>query len=115
MTRELGVEPALLRQIAQAIEMLAPPRLAKHAHLAGVGPDDVHQDPDERALAGAVRPEQAEDLAGMDVERHAAKRRRVAVALDDVVEREDGHVPKSLLEVTQAATQPGFLASLESR
>ena len=78
--------------------MLAPPRLAEDTHLARVRPDDVHQDPDERALAGAVRPEQPEDLARVDVEGHAAQRGRVAVALRDVVEREDDHRGESLLE-----------------
>ena len=72
---QLRVEPALLRQVAEAVEVLAPPRLAEHAHLARVRPDDVHQDPDERALAGAVRTEQAEDLAGVHFKGDAAKGR----------------------------------------
>ena len=61
--RQLGVEAALLRQVAEAIEVLAPARLAEHEDAALVGADDVHQDADQRALAGAVRAEQAEDLA----------------------------------------------------
>ncbi len=80
--------------------MLALPRLSEHPHLAGVGADDVHQDPDERALARTVRAEQPEDLAGVDVKGHAAQRWVVAVGLRDVIERENHHVPKSLLEVT---------------
>ena len=76
--------------------MLAAPRLTEHAHLTRVRPDDVHQDADERALAGAVRPEQPEDLAGVHVKGDAAKRGCVAVALGDVVERENNHVRKSL-------------------
>ncbi len=94
--------------------MRAPPRLAEHPDLARVRPDDVHEDANERALAGAVRSEQAEDLAGMDVEGDAAKRRGVSVALRDVVEREDDHVPKSLLEVTRGrnAARPSWRRSI---
>ena len=85
---QLGVEPALLRQVAKPIEVLAPPRLAEDADRPRIGPDDVHEDADQRALAGAVRPEQPEDLACRDVERHAAQRDGLAVALLEAVERE---------------------------
>ena len=74
MTGELRVEAALLGQVAEAIEVLAPARLAEDEDAARVGADDVHQDANQRALAGAVRAEQAEDLARLHVERHAAQR-----------------------------------------
>ena len=94
--RQLRVKAPLFRKIAETIEMLATPGFAEDTHFARVGADDVHQDPDERALAGAVGTEQAEDFAGVDVERHAAKRRVVAVALRDVVERENHHRAEEL-------------------
>jgi hypothetical protein len=89
--RQLRVQAAFLRQVAEAIQVIAVTRFAEHAHLTGVGPDDIHQDPDEGALAGAVGPEQPEDLARPHVERHATERQRLAVRLDDVIEREDDH------------------------
>ena len=52
---ELGVEAAFFGEVAKTIEMLAASKLAEHTNLAGIGPDDVHQDANERALAGAVR------------------------------------------------------------
>jgi hypothetical protein len=96
---QLGVKAPLFRQVAQSIEMLTPPRLAKDPDLARVCADDVHQDADQRALAGAVRTEQPEDLSSMDVERDTAERRRVAVALHEVVEREDDHSVEELTGV----------------
>jgi hypothetical protein len=39
-----------------------------HAHLAGVGRNQRRQDPHDRRLAGAVRPEQREDRARRDLE-----------------------------------------------
>src|SRR4051812_16841720 len=71
--------------------MVAPPRLAKDMNLSRVWTNDVHQDPNERALARAVRTQQAEDLAGMDIERDAAQRFSTAVGFHDVVEGEHNH------------------------
>ena len=51
-------------------------------------------DLDGRRLAGAVRPEQAEHLAGLDREADAAHRADVAVALVKVVEFDCGHDPR---------------------
>ena len=65
---QLGVEPALFRQVAETIQMLAAARLAEHPDFSPVGANDVHQDADERALAGAVRPQQPEDLPAEYVE-----------------------------------------------
>ena len=79
--------------------MLTPSRLAKDPDLARVGADDVHQDADQRALAGPVWTEQTEDLSGVDVEGDTAERRRVAVALHQVVEREDDHSAEELTGV----------------
>ena len=70
----------------QAIEMVAATRLAEYADFSAVGPDDVHQDPDERALAGAVRSKQAEDLAVGHIERDVIERSRLAVPFREVIE-----------------------------
>ena len=61
-----------------------------------VRPDDVHQDPHERALAGAVGAKQPEDLTWLDVEGDTLERWRLAVALGQAVDRNywharDGH------------------------
>ena len=53
----------------------------EHGHLAGVAPSVALEDLDRRRLAGAVRAEQAEDLALLDVEIDAAHRREIAVGL----------------------------------
>ena len=44
------------------------PRLAEQAHVALVGAQDVEPDSNQRRLSRAVRPEQPEHLAGLDVE-----------------------------------------------
>ena len=46
---------------------------------------------ERRRLAGAVRPEQADDLARRDVEAHAAHDRAPAVGLGEIVRPERRH------------------------
>ena len=48
---------------------------AEHADLAVVGRSQALEDLDGRGLAGAVRPEQPEDLARRDIEVDAVDRR----------------------------------------
>ena len=48
--------------------------LARIAHLAAVGGSQVRQRPKQRGLAGAVRPDQADDLTGVGGEVDAAQR-----------------------------------------
>ena len=47
--------------------------------------DQTHHGVEQRALAGAVRADQRDDLAGRDVERHLVQHRRAAVAAGDAV------------------------------
>ena len=63
-------------------------RDAVPAHLARVRPQDPEADPHGRRLAGAVRPEEAEDLAARDVERQGVEGQRRREALRDVIDLE---------------------------
>ena len=84
------VEPTELREVAEHLasgEVLVEAEVARADSRCGVGasgrdrgsspntshaaagrPDQVEQEPDRRRLAGAVRPEEAEDLPGLDLE-----------------------------------------------
>ncbi len=64
-------------------------RLAEHVRLAVGGADDAQEQLDHRRLAGAVLAEAAEDLAAVDVERHAAERLDPAVVLDEILDLDD--------------------------
>ena len=55
---------------------------------AGVGHEQRGEDRQERRLAGAVRPEKADDLARVDVERYAGQRDPRSVALGDALDRD---------------------------
>ena len=57
--------------------------------LAAVGRSQALEDLDRRRLAGAVRAEQAEDLAGRDVEVDPVDRPDVAVLLDQTADPDD--------------------------
>jgi hypothetical protein len=80
-----GVDPARPRLVDAARRV----RLAAQQHPAVVGllepADDLHQ----RRLAGAVVPEQAEDLALVQVEADVAQRDDRAEALAHVLDAED--------------------------
>ena len=59
---------------------------AQHAHGAGIGPPVALEDLDGRGLAGAVGPEQGEQLAAADLERDAGEDLAGAVRLADVAD-----------------------------
>src|SRR4029079_1860685 len=94
---ELRVESALFREIAEPIEIVAGPRMPERQDAPLVWPDDVHQDSHERALAGPVGAQQAEDLALLDIEGDALERWRLPVALGQAVEGNDGHARNAIL------------------
>jgi len=52
----------------------------------GIGARQARDDADQRRLAGAVRPQQAEKLALRDIEADAGKRLQRAVALLDAAD-----------------------------
>ena len=64
----LLVEAALLGQIADAVQALALEGLSEEADAAGVGHGDAHHHANGAGFARAVRPQQAEHLAGIDGE-----------------------------------------------
>ena len=64
--------------------------VAEDAHLAGVVVAVAFEDLDGRGLAGAVRPEQAEDLAGAHGEVDALEGLEVAVGLAQAAGFDDG-------------------------
>jgi hypothetical protein len=65
-------------------------RAAADEDLAAVGADQAAQHRHGRRLAGAVRPEQADDLAGADVERQVGDDGAVAVRLEETSGFEHG-------------------------
>jgi hypothetical protein len=86
----LAIEPALLRQVADAVEVGARARMAEHADLAPVGADDVHQHPQRGRLARAVGTEQTEDGARRHRERDVVDGHRAAEALPQTAQLERG-------------------------
>ncbi len=77
-----GGDPGLER-VARGCEA---DRLALDANLAAVGTVDAAERLDQGRLAGAVVPEQAVDLTGMDGHRDAAQGLHVAEGLGNVVQ-----------------------------
>ena len=64
---------------------------AEHADLAGVGAAEALEDLDGRRLAGAVGPEEGEDLAALDRRgRRRARPRVLAVGLAQAADRDRG-------------------------
>ncbi len=52
---------------------------------------DTGEDPDQRRLATAVRPEDADAIGGGHHHRHAPKQALLVVALHHVLQRQDAH------------------------
>ena len=93
-------EPRLPRQAALA-------RVdAEHAHLAARAVAVALEDLDRRGLAGAVRPEQREGLAAMDVEAHAVDGVVLPVVLAQVAHAHDGFRFAHALSVAADARHP---------
>ena len=74
------VEPALLGQVADPPAGAQRDRLAVHAYLAGVRGEHAEHDAHGGGLAGAVAPDEAEDLSGRDAEADVAAGHDVAEA-----------------------------------
>jgi hypothetical protein len=64
---------------------------AVEVELARIRPVQPRDHVEERGLAGAVRPDQADDLAGVDVERDLVDRDDPAEPARHVADREQGH------------------------
>jgi len=78
---EVHVQAALLRQVADAVLLRLIEPAAKDLDITGIGPEDIEHHADGRRLACAVRPEQAEDFARVDLEGDAVDRPDGAEAL----------------------------------
>src|SRR6266566_3250879 len=79
--------------------------------IAGCRLDQSEEDLEQRALAGSVRADQADD-SGLDVDRQAIQGRdRVAISLGQVPDRDQGHGPR----VTRAAGGRTFGPSTPER
>ena len=85
--------------------------LAEHRHLAGGADPEALQDLDRGGLARAVRPEQADHLAGADVEVDTGEHVVVAVAHPQVADLDRNlHLSQSSEHLGRRA--PGFPGSL---
>ena len=92
---EIVVEADLIRQVADAPldrQRLAHRIVPHHPRLAAADLGEAEQHQDGGGLAGAIRPEQAENLARRDGKRHAVDRGRIAVVLGEAVRLDDGVV-----------------------
>ena len=83
----------------------APDVAALEAHGAAARPQEPGQDVDQRRLAGAVRADDRDELAGLDAEGHAVERAEVAVVVPDLP-RPRGSPPRRLRRPARAATRP---------
>src|SRR5919107_5376157 len=88
-----------------------PPRLpelavgvpAEDLNRAGVGPDEADHAVDKGGLAGAVGPEQAEELAGPHLQRDAIERQKpVGIGLPEVLDPER----RNAVEIAHTSTAP---------
>ena len=70
------------------------PRIAaEHGDRPAVGSEQAEQDPDRHRLPGAVRSEEAVDLAAVDLEIELVERPRRTERLDETRDRDDGLGP----------------------
>ena len=76
----LGVEPALLRHVAEAAAVGGGDRALVPQHLTPVEPEQPHHHPHRGGLAGAVAADEARQLTGRDVERDVVHHRALAEA-----------------------------------
>jgi hypothetical protein len=75
------VEPALLRQVADAVANTRELRLSEHLDPAGVRTQHVHEHAQRGRLPRAVRPDHAVDAPRADLERERVDRELVGEAL----------------------------------
>ena len=90
---QVGIQRGGLELDADALlelDRVAPRVDAEHGDLAAVGLVEALEDLDRRRLAGAVGPEQAEDLAAADLEVDAVDGLDLAVALAQAGDADDG-------------------------
>src|SRR5438128_2493488 len=74
---EVSVEHALLRHVADPVAAF-PRRASLHHDAARARLEQPEQDPDQRCLAGAVRAEDGEELAALELEVEPVEERALA-------------------------------------
>jgi hypothetical protein len=85
-------EPVVLGQVADPLaDVGGAGRLPEQVGVPLPALDDAEEDLDESGLAGAVLAEQAEHLAGLDLQRHAPQCLDPLVALAEVPRLDHGH------------------------
>src|SRR5437867_2553972 len=79
---------------------------APEADAPRVRREEPRDDVEEGGLAGAVRPDHREDLAGLDAEAHARQRGQRPEPLGDVVDLEDHAVARSREKIRRSPSRP---------
>ena len=100
---DVAVEDALLRHVADAVAALL--RRASLDHdAARARLEQPEQDPDQRRLAGAVRPEHREQLALLELEVEPFEQRAVAEPERQVVDCDDAHLARAAASARACAS-----------
>src|SRR5262249_55930042 len=68
--------------------------LAAQPDVAAIGPQHTRDAVEERGLARAVRPDQADDLSGFDGDVDFGQRRQPAEVFGDAADFEESHCPR---------------------
>ena len=87
----LRVEAALLGHVADPASGLERQRAPAERDLAGIGRQHAEHDPHGGGLAGAVPPDEPEQLPGADLEGQVLERDDIAVALGEALDRKCSH------------------------
>src|SRR5207247_10945386 len=94
------IQAALFGQISETVAIGRREGPAENLDAPAVGLDQIENRANERRLPGAVRSEESEDLAAIDIERHVVERLRLPEALRDAVDVNDrSHGPKATSSV----------------
>ena len=95
------------------VRLEAEQRLALEPDVAGVGLVDAGDEVEERRLAGAVRPDHADDLALVDVQVELVDAREPAEALRDALELEQRrHQTISTRDVPSSPCGRAFISTI---
>ena len=84
--RHRRVEAAFLRHVAPPLPVLRGDPVPVPFQLAGIGHQDTEQDPQQRGLPRTVRPRQAGEHTGRDVDAHPVKGKAVPEGMADTAD-----------------------------
>ena len=91
---DVAVENALLRHIADAMAALLR-RASLHHDAAGCWPEQPEQDAEQRRLAGAVGPEDGQQLAPLELEAEPFEQGAITEPERQVVDCDDAHLARA--------------------